>query len=137
MKLESFKDGQIIDSKTIIFNVIGNVVISQVKSLVMVSSNQVDELTHVVNEYIHGEFGFISIRNQQREVSINPAIWKNVFENLANLKAFALVSDNLNSVENFYIFEKPFIEEFGPEDFPAEAFHNVDEAYDWITKILN
>lgn len=124
-----------IDTGTVVFDVIGNIVISHVKPYVNVSSNQVDELKRVVDETIKGEFGFISTRFRESEISIDPMVWDYVFKQLPNLKAFALVTDSGMGRENFMNIEKPMIETF-KKDFPCHVFSSVDEAYDWISKKL-
>lgn len=121
-----------VETKTVLFKISGNIVISEVKPFINVSGNQVNELKHIVDKHIQGDFGFISKRIDESEISINPAVWENVFKQLPNIKGFALLTNQPSAVESFHIFEKPFITEFGPEGFPAEAFLSFDKAHNWL-----
>lgn len=118
-----------------IFRVTDNIVISEVKPFINVSSNQVDELTKVVDEYIEDGFGFISTRLRESEISIDPTVWIYVFDKLPNIKSFALVTDSLVGKENFVGLEKPVIESLR-EGFHADVFPGVEEAYKWMKKQL-
>jgi len=124
-----------IDTGTVVFKVIGNIIISQVKPFIDVAPRQVDELKSVVDEYIDGDFGFVSTRFKESEISINPMVWEYVYSMLPNMKAFALVTNSEMGKDNFLETEKPMIENF-KNNFPANVFPSVDEAYNWIVDQL-
>lgn len=128
----TIKSEHSIDTGTVIFDVVDNIVISHVKPYIDVSSNQVDELKKVVDEYIDGDFGFISTRLRESEISINPIVWDSVFDQLPNIKVFAMVTDSNMGRRNFINIEKPMIELLNP-GFPANTFISVEEAYNWVT----
>ncbi|MGD2117364.1 MAG: hypothetical protein PVG66_03330 [Chromatiales bacterium] len=121
-----------VDTGTVLFRISGNVVISEVKPYVTVSTNQVDELKKFVDRYIEGDFGFISIRSRKNEISINPSVWEDVFKKVPNMCAFALLTNSEITAENFIHIEKPVIEMYR-KGFPAMVFNNLEEAYVWVS----
>lgn len=138
---ESFEDMTIefqrmIELGKVRFKIAGDVLFSEVNPFVTVGPDQVDALADIAQTYMRDRFGFISCRNQASGISINPSVWEHVFEKVPTIKSFALVAGSPTSVENFYIFEKPFIEEFGPRGFPAEAFDSKEQAYQWTLQQL-
>ena len=121
-----------LDTETVLFKTSGNIVISEVKPFITVSSNQVDELKKLVDRYIVGDFGFISIRSKKNEISINPSIWDDVFKKVPNICAFALLTNSEISTKNFIYIEKPVIEMYR-KGFPAGVFDNLEAAYRWVS----
>lgn len=125
-----------IEMGKVLFKLKDNVLVSEVNHYITVGPNQVDALAEVSGKYISGNFGFISTRKADAEISIDPMVWRRVFNKVPNLKAFALVTDKASMVDGFYAHEKPFIEEFGPAGFPAEAFTTLEQAHQWILRQL-
>ena len=113
---------------TLTLKVHENFVLAMVNTFVKISQREVDFLASVASKHFSGPFAVIEVRD--KNISINPKIHTTAKEFLPNFAAYALVTNDMMTMQNF-------THEEASMKYEHHKFcYSLDEAKQWVASVL-